>query len=50
MPVHQLYMDRDEFLHMKNELNRNIIGITNLREEDLFREMANQFNNNVTAN
>lgn len=34
---------------MKNELNRNIIGITNLREENLFREMANQFNNNVIA-
>ena len=34
---------------MKNELNRNIIGITNLREEDLFKEMANQFNNNVSA-
>ena len=34
---------------MKNELNRNIIGITNLKEENLFREMANQFNNNVTA-
>ena len=34
---------------MKNEINKAIIGIPNVREEDLFREMANQFNNNLIA-
>lgn len=34
---------------MKNELNRAVSSIVNVREEDLFREMANQFNNNVIS-
>lgn len=34
---------------MKNELNKAIAGIVNAGEEDLFKEMANQFNNNKFA-
>ena len=34
---------------MKNALNMAIIGKGNIYEEDLFKEMANQFNNNKFA-
>lgn len=34
---------------MKNELNKAILGIANVGEVQLFREMANQFNNNLIA-
>lgn len=36
-------------LHMKNELNKAMLGKPNVGEVDLFREMANQFNNNLIA-
>lgn len=34
---------------MKNGLNKAIIGMSNVGEVELFREMANQFNNNLIS-
>ena len=34
---------------MKNELNRAILGVANVGEVELFREMARQFNYNTLA-